>query len=275
MLHLNTRFILTSAFLILFALSITGCGGSQPTIEDEAVTDTGVEEQVEGDTTATTEQPQDEQVQQEQPQEQPAQQNQQPKTEETQEYTSDELQQEIDTLKSENVQLQEKLSTTEKTNKQLATKISDLEAALAAAKAAKKETKPVVESRPTAPGKTSAEDVRAYTSAVNLVKQRKYSDALSELQTLLNTSVKDDYADNCYYWMGECEFQMKNYRQAISHFEQVKNYKFSEKKDDAQLMIAQCYERLGDKEKATEEYKRLVTMYPTSEYVARAKSKIK
>ncbi len=277
MFHLNFRFLATSALFIVFTFAIIGCGGSQPTVEDEAVTDTGIEEQQNtDDTSAVAEYPQEDQVQQEQPAEQKTELATQPQTEENQDYTAEELQQEIDALKTENVQLQGKLSNTEKSNKQLATKISDLEAALAAAKAAKKETKLSVEptNRPIAVGKTSAEDVKVYTNTVSLVKQRKYSNAISEFQTLLNTSVKEDYADNCYYWMGESEFQMKNFQQAISYFEQVKNYRFSEKKDDAQLMIAQCYERMGNREKASEEYKKLVTMYPTSEYVARAKTKI-
>lgn len=261
------------AFLVIILLSIgyIGCGGSQEAMaEDEMVTDTGFADETpqEGQQPAdTTEQPaQQEQVAQEQPvQEQPVQEG----------PTKEQLQADLDALKTENMQLKENNSSLKQTNKEFSTKISDLEAANAALAAAPKKPEPIkVQKHQALPGKSSPEEIRAYESAINIARGKNYRDAMSELQTLLNTGIKDDYADNCHYWIGECNFQLKDYSQAIQHFQLVQGYKFSEKRDDAQLMIAQSYERLGDRQKARAEYKKLLDMYPTSEYVKRAKAKL-
>jgi TolA-binding protein len=266
------RLSLIRLFLIVSLLSIglIGCGGSEEAVsEDELVTDTGVTEE-----TLQEQAPVEEQnAAVEQPaQEQPAQQ--QPVQQEG--PTKEQLQSDLDALKSENVQLKDENSALQQSNKVLTNKVSDLEAANAALSALPKKSEPVrVEKRSAMPGSSSVEEVRAYEGAVSLARKKNYRDAMSEMQTLLNTGIKDDYADNCHYWLGECSYQLKEYSQAIQHFQHVQGYKFSEKKDDAQLMIAQSYERLGDKLKAQAEYQKLVEMYPTSEYVKRAKSKLK
>ncbi|MFZ4620786.1 MAG: tetratricopeptide repeat protein [Bacteroidota bacterium] len=270
------RASLLRTFLIvsLFSVGLIGCGGSQETVaEDELVTDTGVTEETPQEEPKQEEQaPADEQK----PVEQPAQQSQPAQEQTSQEGPSKEqLQNELDAIKSENVQLKEENSTLQQTNKDLANKISDLEAANAALTRAPKRTESAkVDHRPAAPGRSSSEEVKAYEGAINLAKNRNYRDAISELQTLLNTGIKEDYADNCQYWIGESNFHLKEYSKAIEHLEQVQKYNFSEKKDDAQLMIAQCYERLGDKDKARAGYQKLVDLYPTSEYVKRAKAKL-
>ena len=53
-------------------------------------------------------------------------------------------------------------------------------------------------------------------------------------------------------------------------FQILKN---SEKKADAQFMIAQTYERLGDKIKAKAAYEKVVKDYPMSKNVKRAKAR--
>jgi tol-pal system protein YbgF len=254
-------------FVIISLLSIglIGCGGSEEAMsEDEMVTDTGIAEETPQDQPKqdTTDQVVQEQAIQEQPvQEGP---------------TKEQLQSDLDALKSENMQLKDENSSLQQANKEFGTKISDLEAANAALASAPKKSEPVrVQKRQAIAGKSSAEEIRAYESAISTAKGRNYRNAMEELQTLLNSGIKDDYADNCHYWIGECNFQLKDYSQAIQHFQLVQGYKFSEKRDDAQLMIAQSYERLGDKQKAKAEYQKLLDMYPTSEYAKRAKAKLK
>lgn len=265
-------------FLIIaiFSFTIIGCGGSEEAIsEDEMVTDLGIEEESTGE--ESTEEP-TESVQQEEPVEQPVE---QPAEQPVQNEgpSTDQLQTEIDVIKSENMNLKDENSSLQMTNKELAKKISDLEAANAALAASPINTQPArtatrIDSRP-APGKSSQEQIRAYESAVSIVRSKNYQGAISELENLLNTGIKDDFADNCHYWIGESKFQMRDFSSAIQHFQQVQNYRYSEKRDDAQLMIAQSYERLGDRQKAREEYQKLVDMYPTSEYVKRARAKVR
>lgn len=267
--------LLRTFFIVsLLSVGLIGCGGSQETIaEDELVTDTGVTEETPQDQPTEDQQtPTEEQK----PVEQPVQEQQPAQEQPVQEGPSkDQLQNELDAIKSENMQLKDENSALQQANKDLANKISDLEAANAALARAPKKSEPAkIDHRPAPAGKSSSEEVRAYEGAITLAKSRNYRDAINDLQTLLNTGIKEDYADNCHYWIGESNFHLKEYSKAIQHFEQVQSYKFSEKKDDAQLMIAQSFERLGDKDKARAGYQKLVDMYPTSEYVKRAKAKL-
>ncbi len=269
-------------FLSMFAFSLlyVGCGGSEEAMaEDEMVTDIGyydegAEEEVpaEGteEQTDTTEQIAEEPAQEVPPQStEPIEQPEGP--------SRDQLQSELDAMKTENIQLKDQLAATEQANRDMMAKVSDLEAANLALQKMQAEKPAVVQekTKPTAPGKSTPEEISAYKSSVSKFNAKSYSDAISELQTLLNSGIKDDYADNCHYWIGLSYFQTKEYDSAIKHFQQVMNYRFSEKKDDSQIMIARAYERMGNKEQALTEYQKLVDMYPTSEWVSRARARLR
>lgn len=274
----------SSLRLFIFAFLCTavyiGCGGSEEAIvEDELVTDTGVteeetppeevpaEEETPAEETPAEEQPAEEQPAEEQPAiEQPAQQE---------GPSKEQLQSELDAIKTENMQLKDENSSLQQTTRDLTNKVSDLEAANAALASAPKRSEPArVTRRTSAAGSSSPEEIQAYEDAVAKTRSRNYNGAINDLQSLLSNGIKDDFADNCHYWIGESNFQMKQYAQAIQHFQQVQGYKYSEKNDDAQLMIARSYEMLGDRAKARSEYQRLVDMFPTSEYVRRARAKL-
>jgi len=125
------------------------------------------------------------------------------------------------------------------------------------------------------PGASSSDQIEHYEGSVALAKERKFKEAIAEFQSLLDAGIKSDYADNCHYWIGLCYFGMHEYKTAISHFQDVFKFKISEKKDDSQFMIAQCYERMGNKEQAQVEYRKFVELYPNSEYLKRVQAKLK
>ena len=68
-------------------------------------------------------------------------------------------------------------------------------------------------------------------------------------------------------------FDQKKYKEALPLFQETLKLKNSEKKADAQFMIAQTYERLGDKVKAKAAYEKVVKDYPMSKNVKRAKAR--
>jgi len=265
---------------IILSLLLIGCGGSEETVaEDEFLTDTGSSyEPLPEETPLEEEQPADDSMAQDgTAQEQPMDQQEVMPPIQQEGPSTDQLQSELDAIKTENMQLKEENMMLQESNKNLTTKVSDLEAANAALAAAKKKPEPVVTPTRTTPvaGKSSPQQVQQYEQAIAKTRSRNYRDAMSQLQTLLNAGIKEDYADNCHYWLGECSFQLRDYSQAIQHFQHVQAYKFSEKKDDAQMMIARSYEFLGDRAKARTEYQKLVDLYPTSEYVKRARTKLR
>ena len=192
------------------------------------------------------------------------------------------LQQQIEEIKTENIQLQQKLDASDQKNKQLMAKISDFEAAQITAQekgsrpsSGMKSSGKVTPMKKAPAGMSTSEDIQHYEGAVSLAKERKFKEATDEFQALLDGGIKSDYADNCHYWMGLCNYGLHNYKAAVEHFQEVQKFKISEKKDDSQFMIAQAYERMGNRAQAQTEYRKFVEMYPNSEYLKRAQAKVK
>jgi TolA-binding protein len=270
--HMKKYFILFT--ILSFSLLYVGCGGSEEAMsEDEMVTDIGYY-----DETPEEEVPQE--VEEQPDTTEQIQQESQPQAVEpvpTEGPNRDQLQSELDEMKTENIQLRNQLSASEQKNKDLSAKVSDLEAALQASQRQVPQPKAAVvtPATPAGPGKSSADEVRMYTASVDKFNTKAYRDVISEMQTLLNTGIKDDYADNCHYWIGLSYFQLRDHESALEHFKQVMNYRYSEKSDDAQMMIARTYERMGNKEQSLAEYQRLIDMYPASEYVGRARARMR
>lgn len=192
------------------------------------------------------------------------------------------LQQQIEEIKTENIQLNQKFYAADQKNKELMAKVSDLEAAQITAQekgmkpggALSTATKSPSMKRALA-GTSTDEDVQHYEGAVGLARERKFKEAIDEFKALLDAGIKADYADNCHYWIGLCYFGLHDYKTAIDHFKDVEKFRVSEKKDDSQFMIAQSYERMGNRQQSQAEYRKFVEMYPNSEYLKRAQVKLK
>jgi tol-pal system protein YbgF len=172
-------------------------------------------------------------------------------------------QKKLQDLETENSTLKEKITKLEQDNSALTTRLSDIEAKMMAEQAAK-----AVE-----PAKEALPANASYENAYQLFSQKKYDDAIQMYQALLDGGISEDLADHCHYWMGESYYGKKNYESALKEFETVFQYKSMEKKADAQFMIAQCYERMGDKAKAKEAYEKVAKDYPTSDKVPLAKER--
>ncbi len=124
--------------------------------------------------------------------------------------------------------------------------------------------------------KPPASDVEAqlYKKAFDLYYGRGYAQAISRFEELLQKFPASTYADNCFYWIGECQFAQGNYAKAMVAFRKVFTFPETEKADDAQLKMGYCYLRLGEKKLAAEEFKKVVSLYPDSEYSERAKEEL-
>jgi TolA-binding protein len=111
-----------------------------------------------------------------------------------------------------------------------------------------------------------------YDQALSMYYDRKYKHAISMFDELLAENENNSLVDNCQYWKGEAYYALDDFNQAIIEFEKVFVFNNSNKSDAAQLKIGLCYLKVGNKEKARNELQRLLTTYPTSEYVAKAQS---
>ncbi len=163
------------------------------------------------------------------------------------------------------------IDTTKKPFNSLATAIAKADSATAA----KANGKPTPVAKP-APRKPPASDVEAqlYKKAFDLYYGRDYAQAIIKFEELLQKFPTSTYADNAFYWIGECHFAIGNFAKAITAFRKVFTFPETEKADDAQLKLGYCHLRLGERKQAAEEFQKVVSLYPDSEYTERAKEEL-
>jgi tol-pal system protein YbgF len=190
----------------------------------------------------------------------------------------------VEELRTENTSLKQKIVKLEQDNRSLTARLSDTEVklmaekeradkALETAKTTMVTTRGAAVTAP-APTTTMAKPASgAYDSGLQMFKSKNYDGVISTMQGLLSGGAAENIQDNCHYWTGEAYFAKRQYAEAIQHFQKVFDYAKSEKKADAQFMIAQSYDRMGNKAKAKSEYEKLVKDYPTSGKIQRAKDR--
>jgi tol-pal system protein YbgF len=110
-----------------------------------------------------------------------------------------------------------------------------------------------------------------YQTALRTFNNRQYEQAIKLFNDMLNQYPTGQYADNAYYWKGECYYAQTDFASAIASFKKVSDFQNSPKADDAQLKIGLSFLKMGQQGPAVEELKKLVDRYPGSEYVPRAK----
>jgi tol-pal system protein YbgF len=118
---------------------------------------------------------------------------------------------------------------------------------------------------------TSAEFSANYETSLRHFYERDYSGAIGVLNNLKAQYPHHKLASNCQYWIGECYFAMGNYSEASNAFKSVFDYGFSYKKDDATLMLGRCYYEMNDVENAKTQWNTLLSEYPESEYIEKAR----
>ncbi len=120
---------------------------------------------------------------------------------------------------------------------------------------------------------TAPSDFRAtYQEALRQYSMRNYDRSIELFTALRNGYPQHKLASNCIYWVGENYFGKGNYTAAIEAFENVFDYQFSYKKDDATLMLGRSYHKLGQYDRARNYFQQLISQYPNSEYVSKAQS---
>ncbi len=232
--YLLKRFHLVPIVALIAAFFIAGCGSSQVVVEDDDWADQWDEERVE------------------------------------------EQEDRLAQLEQENAELQEELARQSQENRSLNARIAELENRLLEERERLRalEEEPAREPEPERVTITRNEFDREYTSAVNLFMDRRYQDAKNLFSRLLDSGIDHPLVPNCQYWIGESLYGMGEYRQAIEEFRKVFDYSSQLKHDDAQIMIANSYQQLGDRERARQEYQRLIDRFPNSEYVSFARQRL-
>lgn len=104
-----------------------------------------------------------------------------------------------------------------------------------------------------------------YDRVMEEFKHRDYEAALAGFRFFLELHGQSSLAANAQYWVGECQYRLGRYKEALKSFYHVASYyPLSPKLAASTLKIGQTYTRMKDHEKARMMYERVVDQYPES-----------
>ncbi len=274
---------LTSIFLVFCVFLFIGCGGSEETTSEQPPQQQAQEQPKEG--TATKEQPAAAEAK---PMDdaltsfvgsEPETPSEAPKPAATPTPQLGQYEKQIEDLRTENTGQKQKIAMLEQENRELNARLSEAETKYTAEKNRADKAEGMAKNAPieanAAPVEKSSSPatMSTYEESLRAFNARKYDQAASGFKSIIEGSSNDDLVNRAKYWLGESTYAKKKYKDAIPIFEDVLKYRYSEKKADAQFMLAQCFERTGSKMKAKDAYEKVVKNYPMSKNVKRAKAR--
>jgi tol-pal system protein YbgF len=141
-----------------------------------------------------------------------------------------------------------------------------------------RELKDVVRYTPAGRDSAAASDVTPrslYDAAYSDLTRGNHGLAILGFQEVLTKFPESELADNAQYWIGECYYAQKDYRQALAEFRKtVENYPGGDKVPAALLKEGLCEAALGDAKAARATLEDLQRRFPQTEEARLAGQKI-
>jgi tol-pal system protein YbgF len=124
-------------------------------------------------------------------------------------------------------------------------------------------------------GDGSAAPLAQYLQAHEALGAGHYDDAVARFRAFLREHPKHDYADNALYWLGECFYAQRDWKNALEQFRVVvERYPDGNKVPDAVLKAGYAYLALGDQSSARRAFEEVTRSYPRSEAARLAQAKL-
>ncbi|MCW8443163.1 tol-pal system protein YbgF [Fluoribacter gormanii] len=121
-----------------------------------------------------------------------------------------------------------------------------------------------------------ADEQISYLAAYELVKNKRYDDAISAMNIFVQKYPRGGYTANAQYWLGELYLVKKDYSQAIAHFNVVlQQFPTSSKSAASMLKVGYAYAEQGDKQEAKKFLQQVVRAYPGTPTAQLANSKLR
>jgi tol-pal system protein YbgF len=119
------------------------------------------------------------------------------------------------------------------------------------------------------------DEIGLYDYSLAAFREDRYEKAMEGFREFLAAYPKSDRGDNAQFWIGECYMALKQYEQAILAYQKViKNYPTGNKVANAMLRQAIAFLEIKDKTSATLLLKRIIKNYPNSSEADIAKKKL-
>ncbi|MCB2262664.1 MAG: tol-pal system protein YbgF [Candidatus Thiosymbion ectosymbiont of Robbea hypermnestra] len=122
---------------------------------------------------------------------------------------------------------------------------------------------------------SAAEEKELYRVAFDLLRQRRYKDAIRGFEDLLARYPNEEFADNARYWLGEANYVERNYEAALTQFQHVAaDYPQSPKVPGALLKIGYIHHEKGDRQRARRTLREILDRFPDTTEAHQAESRL-
>lgn len=118
---------------------------------------------------------------------------------------------------------------------------------------------------PSPAASTNVQDTsrQLYDRVMDEFKHGDYEAALAGFRLFVELHHQSALAPNAQYWIGECQYRLGRYKDALNSFSNVGSYnRVSPKLAASTFKIGQTYSKLGDYEKARSMFDRVLDQYP-------------
>jgi tol-pal system protein YbgF len=114
-----------------------------------------------------------------------------------------------------------------------------------------------------------------YSAAYNDYLRGGYDLAMRGFQQYLETFPSSALAANATYWIGECYYRQRRYRQAIEQYDAVLNrYPRSDKTASALLKKGYAHLELGERSQGVVQLQHVLRQFPTSDEANLARQRL-
>jgi tol-pal system protein YbgF len=105
-----------------------------------------------------------------------------------------------------------------------------------------------------------------YRSALRLVHEQKYDDALAALAAFVSNHPQHALVPNALYWSGEAHYAKREYQPARASFDLLlTRFAQDDKVPDALVKVGLCLRRLGDEAQAQAYFRRVREKFPNTQ----------
>lgn len=116
---------------------------------------------------------------------------------------------------------------------------------------------------------------QAYRIAFDLLKQRRYEDAIRAFEDLLARYPNGEFADNARYWLGEANYVKRDYSAALTQFQRVlASYPLSPKVPASMLKIGYIHYDQSDWQRARATLQDVAKKFPDTTEARLAESRL-